>query len=131
LTIFEMLEKLETEIVFLRTRCQDLASSLERAHSDGVGQHAAAPKPLPAPRKKSKKKPARASGKRSKPKAATAVRAAKSQQQLELGAPDAGQPGEEQTGRRVGKRQALGKSLVQLRKMSAWRTPHSDQPPES
>jgi hypothetical protein len=133
LTIFEMLEKLETEIVFLRTRCQDLASSLERAHSDGAAQRAvaAAPKPITAPRKKSKKKPARAPGRRSKPKAATTARAANSQQQLELGAPDAARPGEEQTGRRVGKRQALGKSLVQLRKMSAWRTSQSDQSPET
>lgn len=131
MTIFEMLEKLETEIVFLRARCQDLASSLERVPSDGVVQHATAPKRAPAPRKK-RKKPAKAAGKRSKPKAAAPVKTAASQQQLELPVSDAARSGDEQPGRYVGKRQALGKSLVQLRKMSAWRAAaHSEQPPES
>ena len=130
MTIFEMLEKLETEIVFLRTRCQDLASALEYAQSNGtVQQLAAAPKPTPAVRKK-KKKPPKRSAKRSQSKAPAPANAA-SQQQLELPVTGATRENEEQAGRSVGKRQALGKSLVQLRKMSAWRAAsNSEHPPE-
>lgn len=122
MTIFEMLEKLETEIVSLRTRYMDLARSPDQARPNGNGRPAAAPK-KPSARGKTTRPNAKAKRK----KALKAARPAKGPafQQLEL--PVAESAAAEEPARVLGKRQALGKSLVQLRKMSAWRTGRSPE----
>lgn len=124
MTIFEMLEKLETEIVSLQARYQDLASSVGNLQANGNGQHPGSRK-RGSGRKKSvvKAKADEKPGKR-KAKPPTPVQAF---EQLELPADEviANQPAEGQPGRALGKRQALGKSIIQLRKMSAWRTGRS------
>jgi hypothetical protein len=116
LTIFEMLERLETEIVSLQMRYRNLASSLEHQQQNG------STRPVTAPKRKvaRKKKPVKVAAKRSKRK--------EEPTQMELPVSEAAPAGEEHPERALGKRQALGRSLLQLRKMSAWRTSH---PPHS
>ena len=113
-----MLERLETEIVSLQTRYRSLASSLDHLQQNGSRPPAPPPKRKVAPKKK--KKQVKGTAKRSRRKEEPA--------QLELPVSEAAHGSEEHPERALGKRQALGRSLSQLRKMSAWRTAH---PPHS
>lgn len=125
MTIFEMLEKLETEIVSLQARYQDLATALQHAQANGNGSVA------PATKKKrtsagTKRKVAKKRAERKPARKGPAIRDSAEAAQLELPVPGAAAPSAEQTpARPLGKRQALGKSLIQLRKMSAWRAARS------
>jgi hypothetical protein len=123
LTIFEMLEKLETEIVSLQARYQDLASSLHHTAANGNAiSHPAKRKPRPV----GKKKAVRAAARKAKPKAAAPSKLPDFEQ-LELQVQESPVPTDQQPSRVLGKRQALGKSLVQLRKMSAWRSSRNSE----
>jgi hypothetical protein len=106
LTIFEMLELLETEIVALRARTHELQLALQAREQLPVA---------PASGKK-KKRPAKKKAKRK----VAAKKAAKKDEQLSLPAL-AEETKPEQDSRPLGKRVALGKSLVQLRRVSAAR----------
>jgi hypothetical protein len=111
LTIVEMLEILETEILSLRARNLQLQTSLTQGHRNGE-ESVAGNRSRRAAKKKSRgKKKAGASSQ--KPKRGDT-------QQLELTAQE-NLPATEAPVRTLGKRQALGKSLLQLRKMSATR----------
>ena len=112
MTIVEMLEILETEIVSLRARNLQLQTSLEQGSRNGEKSASAS-----RSRRVAKKKP------RGKKKAAASLPKPKHDevQQLELTAQE-NLPATEQSARTLGKRQALGKSLLQLRKMSALRS---------
>lgn len=119
-----MLEKLEGEIVSLQARYRDLASSLQHSQPNGNGRAGGGKrKRTSAP---AKKKVARAAAKKSKQKEPAPLQLAEFEQ-LELPEQEPGSNKEQQQGRVLGKRQALGKSLVQLRKMSAWRTTRSTE----
>jgi hypothetical protein len=122
LTIFEMLEKLETEIVSLQTRYQDLASALQHPAANGNGNAAEKQK---RPRKQAKKKTGKSAKANKARKRGGASETARDFAQLELPVNEAGSEEAQQASRVLGKRQALGKSLVQLRKMSAWRNARS------
>ncbi len=117
MTIFELLEKLETEIVALRSRFENLEASLAHATPNGnaPSRNLAPKKPLAIKKKNTPKKKQAA-----RPKA-KAVPSGTDSQQLELTVTEQAPVNPEQTERVLGKRQALGRSLVQLRKMSAWR----------
>jgi hypothetical protein len=119
LTIFEMLEKLETEIVSLQTRYRDLANALQHPAANGNGivveKQQRARKPV------KKKKPLKSASKKNIARVRGASAGAHDFAQLELPVSESGTEDTQQGGRVLGKRQALGKSLVQLRKMSAWR----------
>jgi hypothetical protein len=106
LTIVDMLELLEREIVALRTRSRELQVALERR-----GQIES----LPASPKKRKT----ARNKRSRKTASNKTKGSKLKgEQLSLPAlEDESKP--EQETRQLGKRQALGKSLIQLRRTAA------------
>ncbi len=104
MTIFEMLELLDTEIVGLRARNRELQIALERLEQTG-----AAPA---SPKKKTAKKAKKKSRK------ATRKQPLKKEEQLSLPTLNA-EVKPEQEARPVGKRLALGKSLVQLRRASA------------
>ena len=113
MTIVEMLEILETEILSLRARNLQLQTSLTQGHRNGEESVADNRSRRTAKKKSRGKKKAGASTRTSKRVEA---------QQLELTAQE-NLPATEAPVRTLGKRQALGKSLLQLRKMSAAR-PH-------
>lgn len=119
MTIFEMLEKLETEIISLRTRCETLAAPL--SHPSPNGDSGRPAKKPGARKKKRSKKVAARSGR----KAEASSENVSEQLELQVAAEPASTA--EQPERVLGKRQALGRSLVQLRKMSAWRTHRSHE----
>ena len=116
MTIFEMIETLETEIVSLRTRNLELRASLSDIQSNGTAL-VELQKPLTVPKRapKEKQRPGKSKRKSRPP----ARKSAKKVEQLEL-SESTETPGENQS-RTVGKRQALGRSLLQLRKMSPTR----------
>ncbi len=117
LTIFEMLETLETEIVSLRTRNLELRASLSDSQSNGtplVEKQRPQVAPERAPREKKR------SGKTKQKPRPKAKKSAKKVQQLELA--ESADTSLENQSRTVGKRQALGRSLLQLRKMSPTRS---------
>jgi hypothetical protein len=102
LTIFEMLELLDTEIVGLRARNRELQIALERREQTSAAP--ASPKKKRTAKKKSnrkasRKQPVKKGEQLSLPALTEEVKAA-------------------QEARPVGKRLALGKSLVQLRRVA-------------
>jgi hypothetical protein len=106
LTIFEMIDLLESEIVGLRARMQELERSV------GLSQ---------VPTLKSKPKAKRQRGKtHAKKKRATGRKQsqAKEKKLQQLSFPTIVDGAEKPEERSLGKRQALGKSLTQLRKIS-------------
>lgn len=119
MTIFEMLEKLETEIVSLQTRYQDLAKALQHAGSNGNGN--VVDKPKRARKAIQKKKKAKSAAKKNTVRKRAGSATAHESAQLELPVNEPASESAAQANRVLGKRQALGKSLLQLRKMSAWR----------
>lgn len=102
LTLLDLLDVLEDGIVVLRGKNESLTAELSRAGSQGASVPAAGPKRSRAATRKSRKK----SAKRRKPGSA----------KKPAGAASDALTKEE---RALGKRQALGRSLLQLRKTPA------------
>jgi hypothetical protein len=107
-TIFELLDRLETEIVSLRSQNLELRTSLHTVEGNGVS-HSIERK------RSSKKKSIKRSSASAKKKSAAAQKTIK---QLELPV-DANGAHDGEPKRSLGKRQALGKSLLQFRKTSS------------
>jgi hypothetical protein len=104
LTVLDMLDVLETEIGLLRGQNQSLTAALSNARDQGEIRLGTPPKKRRAGARKTKKKKTP-----KRPRASALERA---------GAPIQGDPATKED-RVLGKRQALGKSLLQLRRVAA------------
>ena len=107
-TIFELLDRLETEIVSLRSQNLELRTSLYVGKANGIAPSRVERKP--SSNKKVVKRSAAKAKKKKKPVSQ------KSGKQLEL---PVQANGDGDAKRSLGKRQALGKSLLQFRKKSS------------
>jgi hypothetical protein len=103
LTVLDMLDVLETEIGLLRGQNQSLAAALSHARDQGET-------PLGTPKKR------RAGARKTKKKRTPKRRTASTPERA--GTPMEGDPATKDD-RVLGKRQALGKSLLQLRRVTA------------
>jgi hypothetical protein len=113
LTIFDMLELLETEVVSLRAQNLELRLAIDRQSVNGGTRKGG--KRASATKKKAKRKTA---GTSRKTKAAGAGTVNGTGEQMD--APAHANPGDPQPeAHPLGKRKALGKSLLQLRKVAA------------
>jgi hypothetical protein len=104
LTVLDMLDVLETEIGLLRGQNQSLAAALSDTRNQGET-------PLTTPPKK-RRAGARKAKKKRTPKRRSAIAPERA------GTPMEGDPATKED-RVLGKRQALGKSLLQLRRVAA------------
>lgn len=114
MTTLEMLDALEARLLVLRTRNESLVAELQRANR----QLESAPKPARRVKRKSRRAPAKKSRSGAKKSEATKV--------LELPR----RTEAEQEERSLGKRRALGRSILQLRKPAAANAGGSENPTE-